>query len=209
MPTEVPESINVEKNKLDSTSAWLWLLAITITGVSEVLRFCNNTENLLYGGDIYNKCSFVLGPQESSTASKLPQRTLSITNTDLVNYLLPYVEDYNGIVGATVVVIPVNSEHLDVDMSSKAREFKITHSIPTEEQITFTLGAPNPMNQKFPLSYYYGLHCRYVERFKGLECGYDGSETVCSGTLTRCTELSNEERFGGCPGLRSKTVRFA
>lgn len=207
MPVDLPGEIDRVKNRLDTSSAWLWLLEITIPDVT-TLRFVNNPEDITYDGDVYTKCNFNLGPQEGGAAGELPHRVLSITNVDLVNYLLPYVEDYDGIVSSTIIITPVNSQHLDVDMSSKAQEYIIKQTSPTEKSINFVLGAANPLIQRFPLDRYLGLHCRFVRRFKGVECGYAGVETVCDGTLSRCKELNNEIRFGGQVGMRSKTVRF-
>ena len=210
MPAELPAPVGAIKNKLNTPSAWLWLLDITITGVSETLRFVNNPENITYNGNIYTRCNFTLGTWESKSPGELPSRTINISNIDLVNYLLPYVRNYNGIVGATAVITPVNSFHLNIDMSSKAQEFTITQSSPAQEYIIFVLGTPNPLIQRFPSDRYIALHCsRFVSRFKGVECGYSGGETVCDGTLKRCTELINQAQFGGFPGLRSKTIRFA
>jgi len=39
-------------------------------------------------------------------------------------------------------------------------------------------------------------NCRW-KKFKGLECGYDGSETWCDRSYTRCTTLSNTSNYGG------------
>jgi len=41
--------------------------------------------------------------------------------------------------------------------------------------------------------------CNFI--FKSSQCGYAGAETWCDKTLTRCTELSNEDNFGGFPDL--------
>lgn len=209
MPIDVPKKIDLEKNKLQTSSAWLWLIDITISGVDSTLRFVNNNENVIYNNNTYVKCNFKLGDVKSTSAGELPRLVLSITNVDLVRYLLPYVENYDGIIGTTIITTPVNSFHLDVDMSSKAREYVVKFAKPTEKWIAFTLGAENPAIQRFPLTRYLGLYCRYVRYFKGAECRYAGVETVCNGTLERCIELSNETRFGGQAGLRSKTVRFA
>lgn len=208
MAIDLPDEINVDKNRLDSIAAWLWLLDVTIPDVEEVFRFINNPEDIVYNGNTYTKCNFTIGSQENISA-KLPQCTLNITNADLAAYLSPYIDNYDGIVGATIIITPVNSEHLDVDMSPKAREYMVIQSLSTEEQITLILGAPSPLLQKFPLQHYFGLRCRFVGQFKGIECGYSDEETVCDGTLKRCKELNNETRNGGFPGIRSKTVRFA
>lgn len=209
MPIDLPDEISQEKNELETKSAWMWLLDITVPGVAEVIRFVNNTENITYDGNVYTRCNFSLGPWRSTESGELPQRTLSITNLDLTEYLLPYVEQYDGAVGSTVVATPVNSEHLDIDMSSKAQEYMILDAMPTEEWIAFTLGAPNPLIQRFPQSRYFANYCKFVAHFKGIECGYSGSEIICNGTLARCRELNKQTRFGGEVGLRSKTVRFA
>ena len=209
MPVSVPDEINKDKNKLETQSAWLWLLDITVPGVEEIIRLVNNTEDISYGGNTYTRCNFKLGPWEYTVSGELPHRTLNITNIAVAEYMLPYVEDYDGAVGSIVVTTPVNSEHLDVDMSSKAMEFSLLSASPMEERIAFILGAPNPLIQRLPQNRYFANYCRFVSHFKGAECGYSGAETICDGTLARCKELNNETRFGGEPGLRSKTVRFA
>lgn len=38
--------------------------------------------------------------------------------------------------------------------------------------------------------------CRW-KKFKGIECKYAGTETVCDRTYTRCTTLINTDNFGG------------
>jgi len=209
MPIDVPDSINEDKNKLETQSAWLWLLDITVPGVEEVIRLVNNTEDVVYDGNTYAKWSFKLGPWEYTVSGELPYRTLNITNIVVTEHMLPYVEEYNGAIGSTVVTTPVNSEHLDIDMSSKAMEFTIINVSSAEEWIAFKLGAPSPLIQQVPKDKYFANYCRCVDHFKGAECGYEGEEPVCDGTLAQCKEFNNETRFGGEPGLRSKTVRFA
>jgi hypothetical protein len=66
---------------------------------------------------------------------------------------------------------------------------------------TFTLGASNPSNIRFPRNRIMKNQCRH--KFKGSDgrCGYSGGETSCNKTLSRCRELNNSERFGGRPGV--------
>jgi len=209
MPVDLPGEIVRDSRKLVSQSAWLWLLAITISGVEETLRFVNNTKNISYGGNTYTRSNFTLGPWRYTETGELPTRELKVTNIDIVNYLLPYVEDYEGAIGDTIVTTPVNSQHLDMDMSSKAMEYMILSATPTEQWITFILGAPNPLIQRVPQNRYFANYCCFVSHFKGAECAYSGAETVCNGTLAQCKQYSNQTRFGGEVGLRSKTVKFA
>ena len=118
MPIDLPNNINERKNRLDA-GTWLWRLDITISGLGEVQRFVNNTENIEYGGNTYYRCPFALGPWESK-GTQLPHRKLALTNVDYLQFLHPYIVDYDGVVDATVVATPVNIENIDLDLSSKA-----------------------------------------------------------------------------------------
>lgn len=209
MPADLPSEIVEESRKLETKSAWLWLLDVTITGVEETLRLVNNTENIPYGGNTYTRCSFTLGPWRYTETGELPTRELKVTNIDIVNYMLPYVRAYSGAIGSTVVTTPVNSLHLDVDMSGKAMEFMVLASSPSEQWIVFQLGAPNPLIQRVPRHKYFADYCCVVADFKKTECGYAGAEIICNGTLKQCRQYGNQTRFGGEPGLRNKTVKFA
>jgi len=209
MPESIDKYIAIEKNKLAGGGAWLWLLDIDIEG-EETLHFVNNIENVTYRGTVYYKCNFQMAAYDKSEPGRLSEVELSISNADLVAYVLPYVNQYDGLVGAAIARTPVNSKYLDIDMSSKSEEFIVMGCSAGEEWIAFTLGAPSPLNRKFPEKRFFGAYCRYVGKFKGIECGYTGAETVCNGTPEDCEDnKSNLERFGGQPGLRSKTVRFA
>ena len=208
MPQDIDKYIAIEKNRLASAGAWLWLLDIESDDFS-TLHFVNNIENVTYKGTVYNKCNFNMGGYDKSQPGRLSTLNLSITNADLINFVLPYVDDYDGLIGSAITRTPVNSKYLDIDMSAKAEEFIVTGCSAGEEWIAFVLGAPSPLNRRFPDKRYFGQYCRYVGKFKGVECGYSGAETTCNGTPDDCADRSNLARFGGQLGLRSNTVRFA
>lgn len=74
---------------------------------------------------------------------------------------------------------------------------------------TFTLGAANPFNQRFPPSRILKNHCRFI--FKSTLCGYSGATTTCDKTLNACRNMnggSNSIRFGGFPGVGSGGIRI-
>jgi len=211
MPETLPEDINIEKNKLATDSAWLWLLDIESDDFA-TLHFVNNIENIVYNGTTYTACNFNMEAYNKSEPSKLSDLTLSITNADLINAILPYVDDYDGLLGCIIVRTPINSSYLNLDMSNKSEEFLVKGCSVSDENISFVLGAPNPLSRRFPPNRYFGNYCRYVKNFGGAECGYDledsGADTTCNGTPSDCESKNNLARFGGQPGLRSKTVRF-
>lgn len=208
MPEEINKYIAIEKNKIASDGAWLWLLDVQIEG-QPVLRFVNNIENITYLGTVYSRCNFHMDAYDKSEPGRLSEVTLNVTNADLTRFLLPYVDAYDGLIGAVITRTPVHSKHLNIDMSVKAEDFVVMGCSAAEEWISFTLGAPSPLNRKFPEKRYFGNYCRYVGKFKGVECAYAGAATACNGTPEDCEDKANLARFGGQPALRSKTVRFA
>jgi lambda family phage minor tail protein L len=209
MPENIDKQIAIEKNKLAGGGAWLWLLDIAVEG-QPTLHLVNNITDIIYRGTAYTKCNFQMEAYDKSEPGRLSELNLNVTNADLIAAVLPYVNAYDGLIGSTITRTPVNANHLNIDMSAKAEDFVVTGCSAGEEWISFVLGAPSPLNRKFPARRFFAAYCRYVGRFKGIECGYSGAETVCNGTPEDCQDNKNNlERFGGQPGLRSKTVSFA
>lgn len=209
MPEQIDKYIAIEKNKLAGGGAWLWLLDVAIAGES-TLYLVNNIENVTYRGQVYSKCNFQMAAYDKSEPGRLSEVELNITNADLAAAVAPYINAYDGLIGQTITRTPVNSKYLDIDMSAKAEDFIVMGCSVGEEWISFVLGAPSPLNRKFPDKRFFGAYCRYVGKFTEIECGYVGAEAVCNGTPEDCEDNKNNlERFGGQPGLRSKTVRFA
>lgn len=84
---------------------------------------------------------------------------------------------------------------------------------------TFTLGASNPYNKRYPMQRMMKSHCRF--KFKDVLCAYVGVGTVCNKTLTTCRTFAdspyhdppmstgNSTRFGGFPGIGLRGLRLA
>lgn len=73
---------------------------------------------------------------------------------------------------------------------------------------TFTLGAANPFNRRFPQERILKAHCRFI--FKSSRCGYSGATTTCDKTLAACRGMdggSNSARYGGFPGVGRGGIR--
>jgi phage-related protein len=95
-------------------------------------------------------------------------------------------------------------------------EFSITGADVDEEWVVFTLGAPNPMRQRFPRDRYIAYSCPWTFNSptiradgtnRGAECAYTGSDTTCRKTYADCKEKGNEARFGGFFGLSEDGFR--
>ena len=72
------------------------------------------------------------------------------------------------------------------------------------EWVTFTLGAPNPLKQRFPLHKYIGKHCNWL--YGSVECGHTGGS--CDRTFAACEANNNAHRFGGYVGLNKIGIRL-
>jgi len=194
----------IEKNKLATAGAWIILLEITLTdGDSTVLRFARNTEDVVFDGNNYTAFPFEIEPTKQTSKGEIPTVTLRVSN--VTRLIQPYLEDLDGGVGSIAKITVINTNHLNEDYSELEMTFDVLACQSSARWVTFTLGAPNPLRQRFPLNQFIALHCRW--RFKSAECGYTGEETTCNRTLKNCRELGNSTRFGGFPGMRTGAVR--
>lgn len=208
MPTSLPDDIGVEKNKLDSKYAWLWLVDVYLT--DEIIKYFVNTRKIFtYQDTRYAPLNFNVGEWETKTGAGLPSRQLSVSGSRLMNILRPYIKTYTGLIDKKIILTPVNSGYPNLDMSNKSQEFKVLKASQNEKGIVFTLGAQSLLSEICPRDHYNGPYCRYVDRFKGPRCKYAAEATTCNGTMPQCKEYENLDNFGGQPGMRSKRVRYA
>lgn len=203
MGLTLSQALITEKNKNNTGSAWLVFVKITLLD-ARIIRFCLNTENITYDGYLYYGTYFKLTPVESSTEGVLPSVTLSVDNAGRV--MQGYARDQDGCEGATILITYVNSRLLDEDYSELETEYEVVEADADEKYVNFRLGAPNPINRKFPLHEYTDVICSNV--FKGTRCGYVGAETVCLKTLSACSDYDNTVRFRSFLGLQVGGTSF-
>jgi phage-related protein len=193
----IPAELIAEKNKLFSGGAFLELLEVQISELSETLRVVNNNEDITYNGYTWEKFKFEPGDFKESQEGETPNIVVKVTNVLRVTQN-KVEETEDGLVGDAVIYRMVHSEHLD-KVPAITLYFEI---VKIEFDIIwahFYLGAENFFLRRFPLHVYSRNICRY-EVFKDTGCGYSGAETACNRTFARCIELSNQLRFGNCPG---------
>ena len=205
----------IEKNKLASAKAWLILIKVTMPDDTEFF-VCANNENVEWpvGGDIYLAFPFELDEIGDSSKGEVPSISLRVSN--VMRVLEPYLEDQDGLVDSAVNIYVVNSTNVSlIDRTPPVAgvynadpeielEYDIINTSADAQWVTFTLGATNPWNKRFPRNKVYKNICRYYD-FKGDRCGYDGTETTCNRSLDACRNtMLNFERFGGFPGVGTK-----
>lgn len=191
----------LEKNKVGAKSAWLILVDIEVT-VGTTLRYVANNENVTFDGNLYTALPLMIDSTKETSKGEIPSVNLSVSN--ITRVLRTYLESYDGLTGCDVTLYVVNSDFLAEDYSDLTLEFSVLETKVTEEWVSLRLGAQNPLRKRFPLMRYMAGQCNWSDSFKGVECKYAGSATVCDGSWRRCKELSNVANFGGYPGLDAR-----
>ncbi len=203
----LPANLITAKNALASTHPWILLLEVTIpSDPEEIIRLARNTEDVEFQGNPYTAFPFEIDAVKETSKGELPVVSLRVVNVSQM--VQSYIEEYDGLVGQPVKLIVVNANHLSVDYSELELNFDITACQANALWVTWNIGAPNPLARRFPLYRYLGLSCAWAGHFKGVECKYIGSDTICDGTLDACRAKANAVNFGGFPGLSQGGIRI-
>lgn len=197
----IPSNLIIEKNRLTTTNAWIVLLDVQLE--NSTLYVCNNNEAVSFQGRTYTPVPFEIEPTESGSGGEIPTVTLRLSN--VTRMAMTYIEQTSGLVGRTVVVRVVNSAYLSENYSELTMTFDILGTEVNAQWVVFTLGAPSPLNKRFPLYRYLANHCQW--EYKGIECGYSGDLPTCKKTLEDCRNHNNSARFGGFIGLLRGQLR--
>lgn len=196
----------VEKNRIASPVAFVTLLEVSVinnqTGsVDEVQYLCRNNEDILFQGNTYKKASFGYKIEHSSDG--MPEVKLTIQ--DPTGSVLQKAEQYAGGVGWKVRFMLVNTGNLsqppEIDESIHVIAGKVS-----SYALTLTLGARNPLRQRFPRRLQWRDRCSF--RYKGDQCKYAGAMQTCDYTLqgaNGCAAHGNEQNFGGFPGISPRS----
>jgi phage-related protein len=197
--TDLTNDAIIEKNKLDSKNVEIFFLQVTYEG--EIRRVCLNNEDITWNGELWTKAKFSLRGLTETKDSTVP--SVSLAFKDLFRVVLPLIEEYDGISGATAWIGIVDSLYLANNTPKAQYSLEvISCSITDQYDVTINLGGENLMNRRCPLNRYLKNHCRY-KSFKGNRCQYVGTELTCDRTFTQCDEYDNVENFGGAPGIGS------
>lgn len=197
----------MESQNLGSDSVFMLLLDIALPDNGEILRFTSNNEDTVWpapDGESYISFPFELDNIAETRKNEVQSLTAKVGNiTRQVQY---YVEQSNGGVGADVILRVVNSKNLMSETPEMQIPFQVTGCTCDSKWVTFTLGATNPFQSRFPQNRCIQDYCRW--KFKSLYCGYTGSFTFCNKTVLACRERNNTARFGGFPGMSKDAVRI-
>ena len=191
------------KNMLGGDQPWLILVQFHLSSET-TFYLVSNTENITFQGQEYTAFPLKIELPTQSSNGEIPSVKLALGNATRV--LQSYMEELNGAVGSKITLLIVNAGLLSEDYAELTLDFDITASECDAEWVSVTLGAPNPLNRRFPVNKYMATSCMW--QFKGAECAYVGVETECPRNLSGCIARNNTARFGGFPGLQPGGIRF-
>lgn len=200
-------SLKTEKNKLNSTAAFLSLLQIEV-GDDEVRYFVPNTENVTFDGITYEPFPCKLNSIQQDLRGGLEDVEVAVSN--VTREMSAYVE-FNDLRGRQVKMLTVSTAHLDNPTATLEEVvFEINEVSVQEEAVIFLLGHERILQQRFPGQRFLRNNCRWV--YKSKECGYSGGMATCSKILEGidgCRAHNNVARFGAFPGLPSVGGRIS
>ena len=202
MALTIPSSLIAEKNKLFSGGAFLELLQVTMSELSQTLRIVNNNEDITWNSQTWQKFQFQAGSFNESNEGEAPQISVKVSN--VLRAVQGYVESADkGLVGDSVIYYLIHSDNLSETTPVITQNFTILGVTCDENWVDFLLGAENFFLRAFPTNLYKRKICRYKtpDGFKGTRCGYSGAETTCDRKFSTCIGYGNQERFGGQPSI--------
>lgn len=189
----------LEKNKIASAEAFLIFLEIIIPGLAEHIRVVLNNEDVVWNSQTWVAFPFEL-EEVTESKTELPSLNIKVSNVNRV--MNSYVEHANGATGSMVILRVVNSANLASDTPDVEETFSVQQITVDVNYATIKLGADAATTLRRPFWAYSCRNCRW--KFKSVQCGYSGAETVCNKTLSRCKALSNTNRWGGQVGITGK-----
>lgn len=193
-------ALTQEKNKLDSTGAFLPLITLEIDA-DTTLRLVPNSAPITFDGAIYTPFGCEIGELTQDAKGGLHDLTISVSN--VTREIGAYVE-FTELRGARVTIQYVHSQNLADPQAVVLEEHYEIMSIQVKgsQFVTFTLGHDRIAQHPFPNGRFYRDNCRWI--YKSVECGYSGGLATCSKTLegsNGCRAHANVPRFGGFPLL--------
>jgi lambda family phage minor tail protein L len=204
MPSHVSIATAIDKGKLASGVVYIGLIEIDVldrdtASVLTTIRLAHNNEPYVFRGQTYSPC----GLNYKINASKGEFPTIDLEIVDVTLALQALMQEYQGGVDFPVRVLLVSSSN---SASPEAEErFTILSGSSGSDtyNVTFEVGAENPLGMRFPWRLMFRNRCPW--RYRGLECGYAGPMPTCDFTrdgANGCRAHDNVDRFGGFGGLR-------
>ena len=140
-----------------------------------------------------------------SSKGEIPRFEVRVGNVSRVMQNYMETEGNEGGIGSDIQLNVVNTDFLFEPNAEVELNFEVIGASCDEMWARFTVGAPNPYNNRYPRNRILKNFCRY-DIFKGDRCQYAGAETTCDRTIARGRALNNSNHFGGAPGAGRRGI---
>lgn len=201
MPLDAGAGFITEKNKQENRPIYLYRV-VEYDGSADLL-LTNHDENVTFDGDEYVAFPISHESVSDNTSGEIDQVSVRLANVS--REIQAYLEAYDWR-GKKVIVKAVFLDALDDADDAVTHTFYIDNYTADEESVALTLTTKfDLLDVQLPLRTYNRNHCGW--KFKGTECGYVGSETVCNKTKQDCRDnKANITRFGGFPSIPQRRL---
>lgn len=122
----------------------------------------------------YTAIAFGLDATRLNNTGEIPTLRLGIRDVGLV--LRPSLRALNGGIGSNVRIVVANTSYLAEDLTELTLDFEVLSASSSANDVTFNLGAPQKLFQRFPMERDFALFCQFRFRKNNgditPECGY-------------------------------------
>jgi len=171
MPKSMPSDVTALKNQLSQPGAWVMLITLELPNSGSVLRFCNNSENVVYDGDTYTAFSFYVNEFSCNTDGEIPEFTITISNIGYV--LQDYMRTYDGLIESVIKFLYVNTSEIAEDFDDDMIGMTVVGCEILWPHVQLTLGIPSKLRRRVPEDRLNPHSCRHA--FRTSRCGYVGA----------------------------------
>lgn len=213
---------NTERHKIASAEPWLLLMHIVWPGISQPgvtqqsLRFVRDADPFTFdcgdgnGPQVYQPFNFEVGEVKMATDGSVPE--VQITASNVMRVLQTVIEQYAGIVGATVFLYAVNTSN-PAGEPDLTLEFTVKQTVCTAKTVQIKCGTASPLRRLFPTFKYWPNTCIWQYK-SGVGCTYAGAMPTCSKTIDGATGCiahfpAQVLPFGGFPGIDTNGIQAA
>ena len=192
-----------EQHKIAAGGAWIWLLEIATAGLSPTTyRYTNNNArdavsnrySTTWNGNKYWSMPLSMDDVNFSTSGEFPEYRLQLGDTDINSALRGRIRDNAGLVGSTIRLMVVHSDHLDLTTPAIDELAEILNCELTAEAVIFTVGVPSLLSRRFPRDRYVPTFCRH--KFTLALCQYvQPSNILTSTTISFIPGIDTDEPY--------------
>jgi len=206
MARALTAALVTEKNKLHSTTPFIWLFELVVSD-TVMARITSYQTNVTFNGNLFYAFPCTIGPIESNSESRVDSLQLIVANIsrEIQGILDGTDGSGDGLTRKRVFARLVHSAHLADPASGLLFDYRIITATATWETVTFTLGSYDLWGKESPKRRFVRAHCGWT--YKSNDCGYVGDLATCDKTLSGpmgCKIHGDDEVAHSLPRLHPK-----